>query len=51
MSQRTALRLALALIAAIAVIWLISSFFVLEDENPRSSLGSPLPALTQTVPA
>lgn len=51
MSQRVALRLALGFIAAIAVIWIISSFFVLEDENPRSSLGSPIPALARTAQA
>ncbi|MDQ0305051.1 hypothetical protein [Ancylobacter polymorphus] len=44
MPQRTALRLALGLIAALAAIWFISSFFVLEDENPRGSLGQPQPA-------
>lgn len=47
MPQLTALRLALGLIAAIAAIWFISSFFVLEDQNPRSSLNLPQPALTR----
>ncbi|WP_421699172.1 hypothetical protein [Ancylobacter sp.] len=47
MPQRTALRLALGLIAVLAAIWFISSFFVLEDQNPRSSLNLPQPALTR----
>ncbi|UOK72426.1 hypothetical protein [Ancylobacter polymorphus] len=47
--QRTALSFALGLIAAIAVIWFINSFFVLDDENPRSSLSQPQPALTRSA--
>lgn len=38
---RLALSLALAAIAAIAVFWFASSFFVLKDQNPRGSLGGP----------
>lgn len=41
MLSRSYLRLALGLIALIAAIWFVSSFVVLEDENPRSSLRGP----------
>ncbi|WP_018388294.1 hypothetical protein [Ancylobacter sp. FA202] len=46
MLSRNTLRLALGLIALIAVIWFVSSFFVLEDENPRSSQGNPPHTIT-----
>lgn len=38
---RLALTFALAAIAAIAILWFTSSFFVLEDQNPRGSLQAP----------
>lgn len=36
------LRLVLGVIAVIALVWFISSFFVLEDENPRGTLAGPV---------
>lgn len=49
MLSRSYLRLALGVIALIAVIWFVSSFFVLEDENPRSSLRGPAHAVAMTA--
>ncbi len=40
------LRLAVGAIAVIALVWFISSFFMLEDENPRGSLSAPTYAAT-----
>ncbi|MCS0501241.1 hypothetical protein [Ancylobacter mangrovi] len=50
MHARTLLTIALALITAVAIVWFISSFFVLQDENPRTSLDTPIP-VALTVPA
>lgn len=43
--SRLILTLAVGAIAVIAVVWFISSFFVLEDESPRGSLASPTVAV------
>lgn len=44
--SRLVLTLAVGAIAVIAVVWFISSFFVLEDESPRGSLAGPTVAVT-----
>lgn len=43
------LRIALGLIALIAVVWFVSSFFVLEGENPRSGIGGSTSTITRIV--
>ncbi|WGD30489.1 hypothetical protein AncyloWKF20_01195 [Ancylobacter sp. WKF20] len=48
MRGQTLLRLVLGAIAALAVIWFVSSFFVLKDDNPRGSLTGAHYAATAT---
>lgn len=49
MHARMILTVALSLITAIALIWFISSFFVLEDESPRSDLSTPVPVSVERL--
>jgi len=39
--RNVSLRIVLGIIAILAAVWFISSFFFLQDENPRSSMAAP----------
>lgn len=48
MRGQSLLRLVIGVIAAMALIWFIASFFMLGDENPRSALDAPHYAASET---
>lgn len=51
MRAQMLLRLVIGAVAVMALIWFLSSFFVLKDENPRSSLSDPSYAAIVLAPA